>query len=296
MKQIIVILKLLRIKHYIKNLLIFIPLIFSGELFIGTKSVLAFGGFLTFCLISSTVYIINDLKDYEYDRLHPAKRNRPIASNTISRRTAFILVGILLLLFMLVSLVIYRNGYYSLFKIITIPLIYLSINIAYSFGLKNVPIFDVAIIASGFALRVLYGGLIVNVAISSWVYLTIIAGSLYLGLGKRKNELHYLGENARKVLSGYTAEFLDKNMYMCLGICLVFYSLACADLNTKVAQMNQEGLLWTVPLVLLIGLRYNLDIEGKEDGDPTSVILGDIILLGMLLVLIVGIIITIYFA
>lgn len=294
MKKTKEIFKLIRIKHYIKNFLVFIPLIFSGELLIGTKARLSLFGFLTFCCICSVVYIINDLKDYDYDRLHPVKRNRPLASNSISRYVAVLTVGVLLILFIVGSYVIYSKGARSLISIMAVPLLYLIINIGYSFGLKNVPILDVAILASGFVMRVFYGGLIINITISSWVYLTIIAGSLYLGLGKRKAELDSSGNAVRKALSGYSSDFLAKNMYMCLGLCLVFYALACTDLNTKVAQMG-GNLLWTVPLVMLIGLKYNQIIENNDDGDPTSIILGGgYFLQGMIISLIVGVIFTIY--
>ncbi len=179
-------------------------------------------------------------------------------------------------------------------RAIFIPLLYLLLNIGYSFGLKNIPIIDVAIIAIGFILRALYGGIIINVEISNWVYLTVITGSLYLGLGKRKKELYnFKGITTRKVLSGYTVNFLDKNMYMCMSLCLMFYSLACIDLKTKAAQMGGR-LIWTVPLVLLISLKYNLNLESKKEGDPTNIILDDKGLILLILLYGASIIYTIY--
>ena len=107
------------------------------------------------------------------------------------------------------------------------------LNLLYSFGLKNVPVADIAILVSGFLLRVLYGSSITGIEISKWLYLTVIAMSFYLGLGKRRNELEkHGGESTRKVLEAYNKNFLDKNMYMCLSLAIVFYSLWCTDPNT----------------------------------------------------------------
>lgn len=295
MKKFKDIIALLRIKHYIKNTLIFIPLIFSGELFNKNLVFLSFSSFLFFSAISSIVYIINDWKDCENDKKDEVKKRRPIASGAISKRCAGKLIAFTWGGVFLIAYVQCRMGV-ELFKIAGIPLIYLAINIGYSFGIKNIPIADVLIISLGFILRTLYGGIIINVGISSWVYLTVITGSLYLGLGKRKKEFQK-ADNAsvRKVLAGYTNDFLNNNMYMCLSLCLMFYSLACIDLKTKPAQMG-GNLLWTVPVVLLISLKYNLNLESKVEGDPTTVIWGDRWLMTMILLLIAGIIYTIYYA
>lgn len=284
---------LLRVKHYIKNILIFVPLIFSGELFNEKYFYSAIWGFILFSLITSVVYIINDINDYEYDKINEAKKNRPIANGSISKTNALIIAMILLSLFFLFAYMLYTWGGVFL-RAIFIPLLYLLLNIGYSFGLKNIPIIDVAIIAIGFILRALYGGIIINVEISNWVYLTVITGSLYLGLGKRKKELYnFKGITTRKVLSGYTVNFLDKNMYMCMSLCLMFYSLACIDLKTKAAQMGGR-LIWTVPLVLLISLKYNLNLESKKEGDPTNIILDDKGLILLILLYGASIIYTIY--
>lgn len=286
---------LLRIKHYIKNVLVFIPLVFSGELTDPRLIRKSVGGFIFFCLVSSIVYIINDIQDYEFDRNHQTKKERPIASGLISKKNAYITIGLLFILFCVLSISLNTSGG-GIANLIGIPLLYLMLNVAYSLGMKNIAILDVVIIATGFIFRTVYGGVIINVEISNWVYLTVISGSLYLGLGKRKKELDRMSIHpTRKVLTDYSTNFLDKNMYMCLTLCLMFYSLACIDIKTKAAQMGGD-LIWTVPLVLVISLRYNMDLEGKSEGDPTGIILGDKWLILLILGFILGIIFTIYFA
>lgn len=263
-------LKLMRIKHYIKNLLIFLPLIFSQN--INSRNILlTILGFISFSFASSTIYIINDIKDKEKDQNHPTKKNRPIAAGTISVPNALILA--ILLLILTIAILIYLSAFNKFISIYIIT--YILINIMYSFGLKNIPLLDVFILALGFLIRVLYGGALINVEVSTWLFLTVLSISFYLGLGKRRNELmaQKNPENiTRNVLKYYNKEFLDKNMYMCLSMTIIFYSLWCQDLNSKY-------IMWTIPLVLLICMKYSLNIETGTSGDPVEVLLKDKILL-----------------
>ncbi len=165
-------------------------------------------------------------------------------------------------------------------------LLYLVLNIAYSLGLKNVPIIDIAILASGFVIRVFYGGFITDVVVSKWLYLVIITGSLYMGLGKRKNEL-IASTDTREVLKHYNKNFLDKNMYVCLALTDVFYALWTFELpNDKIT--------WTIPLFIIILMRYSLDVEGDSDGDPVEVILHDKVLIALGLIYAVCIFVLLY--
>jgi len=148
--------------------------------------------------------------------------------------------------------------------------------------LKNVPIMDIAILVSGFLIRVIYGGVICNIEVSNWLYLTVMAISFYMGLGKRRNEIIKQGTESRKVLKFYNYEFLDKNMYMSLAITIVFYSLWCMDIGA--VSNSLINIIWTVPLVLIICMKYSLDIEGDSLGDPVDVILSDKLLLGLALI------------
>lgn len=268
--------KLMRMHHYIKNGLIFAPLIFSGSLFNTDLFLKSLLGFVAFSLVASTIYIINDIQDVELDRLHPTKCKRPLAANLISLTNAKILAVSLILIAVLINVYAADNSPLSWASLI----LYLILNIAYSNGLKNYPIIDVAILVSGFVLRVLYGAGITGIEISSWLYLTVIAMSFYMGLGKRRNELIKQKNVSRKVLKYYNQGFLDKNMYMSLALTITFYSLWTVDPIT-IARLSNDYLVWTVPLVILICMKYSLNIEGDSDGDPVEVIIKDKVLMTM---------------
>lgn len=266
-------LKLMRVHHYIKNLLIFAALGCSGQFFRTEKLVAAFFGFLTFCLFSSVVYIINDIRDAEKDRNHPTKRHRPIASGSVSLTQAWILCAVLF------AAGVFCAAFVRVPSSILLLSLYLVLNLAYSFGLKDFPILDIAILASGFLIRILYGAVITDITISNWLYLTVVAMSSYFSLGKRRNELRQMGENhSRKVLSAYSLGFLDKSMGMCLTMTIVFYALWSMDDNTLLLY-NGKNMVYTVPLVMIITLKYSLNIEGDSDGDPVEVLLHDRVLL-----------------
>lgn len=261
-------LKLLRCKHYLKNILVFLPIIFSGEIFDKIKICNTLLGFISFCLVASSIYIINDICDVEKDRLHPTKCKRPIASGEISIKKAWVCAIVMVLITIIINVFIIKNIFGTLFIAL-----YFILNLAYSFGLKNKPMIDIAILVSGFVIRVLYGGVITNIEISGWLFLTIVSLSFYMGLGKRRNELkkHTNGET-RNVLKYYNFDFLDKNMYMCMGLSIGFYALWA---------MSSKYMLYTVPLVLFICMKYSLTVEGESDGDPIEVILHDKMILSL---------------
>ncbi len=265
--------KLMRMHHYIKNLLIFAAAACSGRLFEPEVFRPSLWGFLAFCMLSSVIYIVNDIRDRERDRLHPVKAGRPIASGAVPVPAALILAGVLTAASIGFHLLAFRPTA-TLFLAA-----YAGINLAYSFGLKNVPIVDIAILSAGFLLRILYGAALCGIAVSNWLYLTVLSVALYCALGKRRNELKRSGgEETRKVLKAYTADFLDKNMYMCLALANVFYALWSMDKETAQLYDNSR-LVLTVPIVLLITMRYSMKVEGDSDGDPVEVLLHDRLLL-----------------
>lgn len=270
--------KLARVHHYLKNFLVFAALAASGEFFVPDKLLAGVFGFLAFCTTSSVVYIINDIRDCEKDRLHPTKCNRPIASGAISpaQAKAFaVLLAVLALVF------VWLSGHIAAASLL---LLYFVLNIAYSFGLKDVPLVDITILAAGFVLRVIYGALITEISISNWLYLAVFALSFYLALGKRRGELIHVGEHGttRAVLRHYPLEFLNRSMNMCLTLANVFYALWSMDQVTTAFYHNRY-LIFTVPIVLLITMKYSLTIEGASDGDPVEVLLHDKALLVLVL-------------
>ena len=285
--------KLMRPKHYLKNGLILAPLFFSKEINILNKIIDVLFAFLAFSLISSTIYIINDTMDAEKDRQHPKKCKRPIASGQISKKNAIIFS---ILLFILSFTFHYFGNRNKLFSISTIYLIsYFFINLSYSLGLKNKPILDLVLLSAGFLLRVLYGGEITDVPISYWLYLIVITFSFYMGFGKRRGELEIKGDKStREVLKKYSYEFLDKKMNIFMALTLVFYSLWTVDKKTT-DVVGSDLFIWTVPLVIIIFLRYSYVIElGESDGDPVEVLLSDKVLISLVIVYILVTIIFFY--
>lgn len=262
--------RLLRVKHYIKNILIFIPLFFGCSVFDTAKLEKALLGFVSFSLLSSSVYILNDWQDIDKDRRHPIKKHRPLTSGTISPERAKIIMLICFCAAMAVS------WYLGNLDGVIYLMIYWGLNIAYSMGLKDRPIVDIIILASGFVIRILYGGIITDIAISKWMYLVVITGSFCMVLGKRKNELK-VQNDTRDVLKYYNEAFLDNNMYVCAALTDVFYALWAME-------MVNSSIIWTVPVFIIILMRYSLDIEAASDGDPVEILFQDKILIIIVLV------------
>lgn len=264
--------KLIRIKHWIKNILIFIPLICSGLLNYNNVQ-LCIGAFLSFSFSSSFIYIINDIRDIEKDKLHPRKKRRPLPSGAIKKSTAICIATIMIVLSITMNILI-NNSF------VNVPLYYLLayiiINIAYSLGLKNVVIVDIIILTSGFVLRVYYGASIINVDVSNWLFLTIMFSSLFLGLGKRKKEL-VNNKESRKVLKEYNESFLDKFQYLSLCLTMVFYSLWTIEQNIKYLYL-------TIPILMVIFMKFCLNIEKNDEGDPTTILYQDKLLIYLCLI------------
>lgn len=276
--------KLMRPKHYIKNFLIFVSITFDRNLFRPAVLVQVMLGFAAFCLLTSAVYVVNDIRDVESDRLHEIKRHRPIASGAVPIPAAWALAGALLVSALAIQLAVFGNRGGSLL----IMLAYFAVNLGYSLGLKHVPFLDIVLLVMGFVLRVVYGAAIVGSVTSAWVYLTVFALSFYLGLGKRRNELTKTQGATRKVLQYYSYEFLDKFMYLCLTLAVTFYALWSAD-GEVAEKYGTDKLIWTVPLVIISLMKYSADIESNSYGDPVDVVMHDkvLLLLGAALALMV---------
>lgn len=246
--------KLIRVKHWIKNLLIFIPMFFSKQ--IDLNNILTtLIGFFAFSFIASFIYIINDIRDVEKDKLHETKKNRPIASGKVSIKSASIFSVMIIGLAIILSLFASKN-YLSFILLLT----YLLINMYYSFGGKNIAIVDVILLSTGFVLRVYYGASLINVKVSDWLFLTVLNASLFLGFGKRKKEL-LNNKSSRGVLKFYNENFINQFMYLCLGLTIVFYSLWAIE---------YEYMVITIPVLMTIFMQYSLLLETNTDGDPIT--------------------------
>lgn len=285
---------LLRIKHWLKNLLVLFPALFAGR--IGDPAVLALcaAALAAFCLGSSSVYALNDIRDAESDRAHPRKRTRPVASGAIGVRAAAAVGCICAIAAASLTVAFAQERLLSL----GILALYLVLNIAYSLGAKRVPLLDVAILAFGFLLRVLFGGAFCHISISSWLFLTVLSLSVFLALGKRRGEIARYGTDARASLERYPKAFLDKNMYVFLGLGLAFYSLWTFERMGSIhlgADASAWAMIAAVPLAMFACMRYSFDIERDDsDGDPVTVVFGDKALLALMALWAIVVIVGVY--
>lgn len=286
------IIRQLRVKHYIKNGLIFLPLFFSGLLFDWYWVSRVLWGFVSFCLAASFVYVVNDLVDAKKDRNHTKKRKRPIASYMVKPYEACILAAILIVL----NVLIIKFVFHFEIGVTGIICLYIILNFIYSFALKGVPVLDVFALGAFYIIRVFFGALILLTGVSKWMYLTILCASLYMGFGKRRNEIRREDDSTRGVNKFYNYNFLDKNLYLCMAMCLVFYALWVVEFRVvTVEYYNSLLLLATVPMVFFILMRYSLDIENpKNGGDPIEVLLRDKVLIGACILFIASIVVSIY--
>lgn len=274
-------LKLMRVKHYMKNVLIFSVIVFSGNLFNGKMLLTNIINFISFSLICSIVYVVNDICDIEKDKKHEIKKNRPLASGAIKVNEAYLFIGVLFILSSLINILpILFNENYSIFYSYLCLYGYLIMNILYSVKLKNIPIVDIFILTLGFILRVIYGSISIGISISNWLYLTVLSVSFYASLGKRRNEYIKNGYSSREVLKYYNKDYLDKFMNTFLTSSIVFYSLWANSMNSMLFMVS-------CLFVIFILMRYSLIVEGDSFGDPVDVVLGDKILL--LIIILYGI-------
>ena len=263
--------KTMRPRQWTKNGFIFFGLVFDKQLFMLEPFLRTVAGFFLFCLLSSAVYLLNDIADVDADRNHPEKKDRPIASGKLPVRVAS--VAAVLLAFISISLGYLLSPFFAL-----ILAAYLFINLLYSRWLKHVTILDVLIVSSGFVLRVAAGVILIFPVerFSPWLYMLTILFSLYIGLGKRRAELNLLAEGAsahRKVLDGYTLPLLDQYITIVSGMTIVAYSLY--TFSAPNLPENQSMML-TIPFVVYGIFRYLQLIQiGHEAGSPDEVALKD---------------------
>lgn len=262
----------MRPKQWVKNLFVFAPLIFSKSLFIYPLNIKAVAVFLIFCVVSGSVYIINDIADKDKDKSHPLKKLRPIASNRISTRAASRVAAALLPVSFILAYMID-----TLFM--TVLVIYFLINIMYSAFLKHVIFLDIFIIAIGFVLRTAGGGLAIHVEVSSWLILCTFLVALFLAMCKRRHELTLLKQEAtnhRKILSQYSPYLLDQLIAVVTASTLITYALYTMSDDVYV-KFGNNNLVYTIPFVLYGIFRY-LYLVHQEDkgGNPTEIMMNDV--------------------
>lgn len=260
---------LFRFRQYVKNLFIFAPLFFSFNLNLEllVKCIFAF---ILFSILTSSVYIYNDLMDKNEDSKHPVKRLRPIASGLVSERIAKTLILSLFGLSSICSLLLDLN-------LFIIFVIYFILNISYSIKLKHIPIIDVAIIAIGFVLRIFVGSFVTGITLSFWIIIITFLLALFLGFAKRRDDvlLYMQGKATRKNINGYNLDFTNYTMVVTSSIVIVSYILYTVS-DVAYSHFGTKHLYLTAFFVLLGFIRYmQITFVENMSGDPTELVLKD---------------------
>ncbi|MBL7856256.1 MAG: decaprenyl-phosphate phosphoribosyltransferase [Cyclobacteriaceae bacterium] len=264
-------LSLIRVKQWVKNLFLFIPAFFAGILFDSNTLMLLVPGFFSFSFVASAIYILNDFRDIEADRNHPKKKSRPLAAGTVSIPVAFVVLGILLVTGFSIGYLLSLNYFFVL-------CIYFSLNLGYSLGLKNISILDILIVASGFLLRTIAGGLILNVPMTNWLLIMVFLLALFMALAKRLDDFivnEQDGVISRKTVKHYNLNFIHSGITMLAGIITVSYIMYTISDDVK-ARMHSEHLYFTSIFVVAGILRYlQITLVEMNSGSPTKILLTD---------------------
>ncbi|MFB6458037.1 decaprenyl-phosphate phosphoribosyltransferase [Chitinophaga sp. Hz27] len=264
-------LKLLRPKHWAKNAFLFIPLFFAGQLFNLDKILELIVAFISFSLVASSIYVINDYQDIEADRKHPVKCKRPLASGEVSKTAA-------LIIFALCIMVGFAAAWYVRPKFAFVVAIYFVINLFYSFGLKNISILDIIILAVGFVLRVKAGGVATEVAMSEWLMIMVFLLALFMAIAKRRDDVLIKlssGQEMRKAAKGYNLDFMNVMLALVSAVIIVSYLMYTMAPETQ-QRFNTYRLYYTSLFVIGGLLRY-LQITYVENntGSPTKILYKD---------------------
>jgi len=262
---------MVRAAHWAKNLFLFIPLFFAGKLFSASELFHVFWGVIAFSLTASGIYVLNDIKDKEKDQLHPVKQHRVIASGKISMGVAipmmlFCMTGGMLL------------GWVCGLKFLLVLALYLLLNIGYSFGLKNIPILDIMVLAAGFVLRIKAGGVVARVGISQWLMIMVFLLALFLALGKRRDDIlveAYSGNDVRPAISGYNLDFLNTSLAVVSAVMIMAYIMY--TLSPEIIQHIGTYRLYYTGIFVFAGiLRYlQLIYVNKDTRSPTRILYKD---------------------
>jgi decaprenyl-phosphate phosphoribosyltransferase len=257
--------RLMRPHQWLKNVFVFAGLVFSQNWQDAALDLRVFYAFAAFCCLSSMVYIINDWHDRASDALHPTKRHRPLASGAVAAPVALVLAALLLVAGLLLA-----AGNRTLLVLLGM---YAVLNLAYSWRLKQVPVVDVSIIASGFMLRLLAGTVAVGIPPSRWLLLTGIFVALFLGFAKRKAESFHEEASRRAVMAHYPPALLDTFMAVTMTATLATYSLFATSPEAQL--QHGERLLYTVPVVIFGMLRYTYQVHRGRGEDVARDMLRD---------------------
>lgn len=265
----------MRPRQWVKNVLVVTAPLAAGRLLESSILVQIGLAFLAFCLVSATVYLVNDVRDVEEDRLHPTKRFRPIAAGELQPTAAVILAVI-------TAAIGFGIGFWASLQLGITLLCYLLIQLAYSTFLKHLPVVDLAVVSSGFLLRAVAGGVAADIMLSQWFLLVASFGSLFMVAGKRYSELRSLGSTAgtRRSLERYTTSYLRFVWALAAAMVLISYSLWAFENRGEAAFDVPWTALSIAPFTLGL-LQYALKVDAGEAGEPEDVVLTDRVLQGI---------------
>ena len=273
--------KLIRVNNWVKNLIIITPVFFSGQLLkVNEAQIFDFLlTFLCFCFAGSFIYVINDIKDAEKDRLHPTKCKRPIAIGTVSIKTG-IYIACFLLLIILALLCFVK------WQIVGAIFSYLILNLFYCFGIKNIAILDITSISLGFVLRIIAGGLAFSVPLTHWIIILVFLLMFSIALAKRRDDLLLTGEFNnlfRNSQNGYSLQFIDIAKSISFSVTLVAYIIYSVS-DDVISRVGSEYVYITAFPVFLGIMRYlQLSIVYKKSGSPIDLLFKDVFLISMVL-------------
>ena len=282
--------KLLRPKDWAKNFFLFIPLFFAGEFLNLHKIIDISYGFICFCCIASSIYILNDYKDVEDDRKHPVKRKRPIASGAVSPTTALIICALLVVIGFGIAWFINE-------KFVLVLAIYFLINLGYSLGLKSIPILDIILLSAGFVLRIKAGSVVGDVKLSEWIVIMVFLLALFMAIGKRRDDVLLkltTGADMRKSIKGYNLEFLNTLLALVAAVMIVAYFMY--TMSTEVQTRLGTWRLYYTCLFVMAGIMRYLQIIyiHADAGSPTKILYKDRFIQITLLLWIASYILIIY--
>ena len=263
--------QLIRPKDWAKNCFLFIPVFFAGMLFNIDVIVQLVGGFICFSFVASSIYIINDYRDIEDDKIHPVKKLRPMASGVVKPVTG-LLIALVFLIFGFVGAWLLRD------KFLMILAIYFVMNLAYSFGLKNIPILDIVIISIGFVLRVKSGAVLAKVGLSEWLTIMVFLLALFMAIGKRRDDVLLKlssGTDMRKAVKGYNLDFINVALSLTSAVIIVAYFMYTTSPEI-VARLQTYRLYYTCLFVLAGIFRYLQLVYVQQDSQsPTKILYKD---------------------
>lgn len=270
------ILKLVRPQQWIKNSFVMLPMFFGGSLLDPHDISASLVVFMAFSFIASSVYCFNDINDAEADRRHPVKCHRPVASGAVSVGFAKLLMGLMLLLSAMSLMLLGSVEYYV--KVGAVLLFYYVINLSYCAKLKQYAIVDVTVIAFGFVLRVLVGGLAIDTSPSKWLVLMTFLLTLFLSFAKRRDDvlrMNETGEAPRKNTIRYNLTFINQAITIAAAVTLVCYIMY--TVSPEITERFHSDYLYLTSVFVIVGLlRYiQLTVVDKKSGDPTKVVLHD---------------------